>query len=136
MFVKVTLNDGSTLQLEEDSLQPYQDTVLVDYGSLYTCKYKADAPKVGLNLTAVVLAPYDAGDKVEFLLRTTSGDSLVKATYRGARDESYNLYNLFVEDMDAAGIEAFTVQLTKADGTVIRDTRGDGESDREEEADG
>lgn len=126
MFVNVQMKDGSAAPIEADSFQPFQDTVLIDYGNLYTCKYKADASKVGLNMTAVVLAPYDASDKVEFFLRTSSGDQLVRGAYRGPRDEYYNLYNVFIEDIDAIGLTDFTVQLTRSDGTVIRDTHGDG----------
>jgi hypothetical protein len=92
IVLTVTMNDGS-VYASGDEIIPIQDTILVDVGPAYTCKYSGDANNNanGLNVTMAVLGPYNAADKVEFVVRTDSGDKTVRASFRAARDAYYNV---------------------------------------------
>jgi hypothetical protein len=126
----LTMNDGSVFTATEgEHIIPIDDTVIVDVGAAYTCKYSGEANNnaAGLNVTMVVLGPYNPADQVSVIVRTNSGDKInLKATYRRERDAYYNFYNVFIPDMNAIDLMTFGAQVIKADGSVHKDTR-DGE---------
>ncbi len=127
ILIKVTMNDGSALTSEGQEVIPFDDTVLMDIGNEYTCKY-IEGGGTGLNMSVHVLGPYNPADKVEFMLR----DSLAHVTYipanhRGPRDDYYNVYNVFLPDYTgydltgkASGLGA---RVTRANGQEHRDTK-------------
>lgn len=77
-------------------------------------------------MTAAVLGPFNAGDRVDVLLRTYAGETtVVRASFRAARDAYYNSYGAFIADIDSLNTYAIGVRLTRADGSVHVDTRDD-----------
>lgn len=124
---KLTMSDGSVFTATEgEHIIPIDDTVIIDVGAAYTCKYSGEPNNnaAGLNVTMVVLGPYNPADQVSVIVRTNSGNKFnIKATYRRERDAYYNFYNAFIPDMDAIDLMTFGAQVIKADGSVHRDTR-------------
>jgi hypothetical protein len=129
LLIKVTLNDGTMYTSEEgEEVMPFDDTILVDIGNLYTCKYSdtANNNAAGMNMTVHVLGPYDAADNVEMIFRNDEMElQYITANYMGARDDYYNLYNIFIPDVTALGFTGFGARVTRADGSVHKDTKDD-----------
>lgn len=89
------MNDGSVFTATEgEEVMKIDDTIIVDVGPAYTCKYSGEANNnaAGLNVTMVVLGPYAPADQVYVIVRTNSGAKInVKATFRRQRDAFYNV---------------------------------------------
>lgn len=124
--INVVMNDGTVLKDEGEEVIAFDDTILMDIGNEYTCKYG----ETGLNMSAHVLGPYNPNDKVEFLLRNGVAEvTAVPATYRGARDEYYNVYNVFIPDWTKYDLKnnagGFGARLTRANGEVHQDLKAD-----------
>ena len=89
------MNDGSVYSSAEgEERVAIDDTIMIDIGEAYTCNYAGTANNNagGLNVTMAVLGPYDSGDKVEVIYRTSSGGSGSLLTdYRRARDPYFNV---------------------------------------------
>ncbi|EJT50710.1 hypothetical protein A1Q1_08262 [Trichosporon asahii var. asahii CBS 2479] len=123
VVINVRMNDGSTRQ----EVVELDDTIMVDIGNQYTCKYTGaeNNNANGLNVSMAVLAPYNDEDKVEVRYKSSSGEHTLAASYIGARDATYNIYNVFIPDMDAIGLTKFGGFLTRADGSTHKDTKDD-----------
>jgi hypothetical protein len=89
------MNDGSVFTATEgEEVMPVDDTVIIDVGPAYTCKYSGEANNnaAGLNVTMVVLGPYNPADQVYVIVRKNSGEKInIKADFRRARDGTYNV---------------------------------------------
>lgn len=129
VVINVRMKDGSMLSTPtREEVIELDDTIMLDIGNQYTCKYSGaeNDNANGLNVSMAVLAPYNPADKVEVRYKTSSGEvKTLAANYLGARDAWYNIYNVFIPDMDAIGLSKLGAFLTRADGSAHKDTKDD-----------
>ena len=77
----------------------------------FTCVYSGTANNnaQGLNVTMVVLGPYNSADNVDVVYRTSaSAKQSVKANYIGARDSVYNVSHREMESWQELTISSTT----------------------------
>lgn len=90
IFVSLKMNDGSIYSsAEKEERAIIDDTIMIDIGDAYTCNYAgvANNNAQGVNVTMAVVGPYNAGDRVEVMYRTSSGSKgYLLADYRRPRD--------------------------------------------------